>query len=85
MGRRWAMWFLCSAGLISSCSVRGGSFTGAGGIQWVLIAGGTFDDGQVSEKPAHTVTLADFYLPKHEVTVSQFRQFSHSTRSVVWI
>jgi sulfatase modifying factor 1 len=47
----------------------------------VLIRGGTFRMGDVLEEgvrfatPVHDVTLADFHLACHEVTVEQFRTF----------
>jgi len=51
----------------------------------VLIRGGTFEmgdtfgDGEADEKPAHTVTLDDFYLSRKEVTVAEYRLFCEET------
>ncbi|MFN8344203.1 MAG: formylglycine-generating enzyme family protein [Spirosomataceae bacterium] len=46
---------------------------------FVLIKGGTFqmgdDNGAVDERPAHSVTLKDFYVARQEVTVAQFQEF----------
>jgi len=59
--------------------------TSNGGMEWILVRGGTFDigdtfgEGSTDEKPVHRVTLGDFYLSKYEVTVAQFRQFCQST------
>jgi formylglycine-generating enzyme required for sulfatase activity len=48
--------------------VRGGSFTmGCTGEQ----GGDCYDD----EKPAHQVTVSDFYIGRYEVTVRQFKEF----------
>ena len=51
----------------------------------VLIKGGTFkmgtDDATAddSDKPAHDVTLKDFYIDQHEVTNEQYQQFVKQT------
>ena len=49
----------------------------------VLIPGGTFkmgtDDGFPHEGPVHEVTLAPFWMDKHEVTVGEFAKFVEST------
>lgn len=49
----------------------------------VFIRGGTFlmgsNDGESDEKPAHSVTVSDFYLGKYEVTVAEFRAFVENT------
>ena len=51
----------------------------------VLVRGGTFQtgdvfgEGDVLERPVHSVTLTDFYLRRHEVTVAQFRAFVEET------
>jgi formylglycine-generating enzyme required for sulfatase activity len=46
---------------------------------FVLVKGGTFqmgdDNGAVDERPAHAVTLKDFYVARQEVTVAQFQEF----------
>ncbi|MCC6410159.1 MAG: formylglycine-generating enzyme family protein [Saprospiraceae bacterium] len=50
----------------------------------VLIPGGNYEmgsneSGNDDEKPAHQVTISDFYLGKYEVTVAQFRAFVEAT------
>jgi formylglycine-generating enzyme required for sulfatase activity len=49
------------------------------GAPMVLIPGGTFlmgrDDGDPAERPSHRVTLATYYIDRHEVTVRQFDLF----------
>ncbi|MFC1462532.1 SUMF1/EgtB/PvdO family nonheme iron enzyme [Verrucomicrobiota bacterium] len=49
----------------------------------VFIKGGTFpmgsDKGEADEKPVHKVTISDFWMGKHEVTVGEFRQFVEET------
>ncbi len=50
-------------------------------VGMVLIPAGTFEmgspdkQGRVDEQPAHKVFLKDFYIAKHEVTVSRFCDF----------
>jgi formylglycine-generating enzyme required for sulfatase activity len=50
---------------------------------FVRIKGGSFDmgsnDGESDEKPVHRVTLGEYYLSKHEVTVTQFKAFVDDT------
>ena len=47
----------------------------------VLVRGGTFQmgdvfgEGDADERPVHLVTLTNFHLQRHEVTVAQFRSF----------
>jgi formylglycine-generating enzyme required for sulfatase activity len=49
------------------------------GAPMILIPGGSFtmgrDDGEAPEAPAHPVTLAAFYIDKHEVTLRQYALF----------
>ena len=54
----------------------------------VLVKGGTFTMGctneqgtecDTDEKPAHLVTLSDFYMGKYEVTVQAFKEFIEAT------
>ena len=49
----------------------------------ILVEGGTFmmgsNTGVPEEKPAHKVTVSSFYICEHEVTVSEYKQFSSST------
>ncbi len=49
----------------------------------VKIIGGTFqmgdNDGNYTQKPVHTVTLSDFYIGRHEVTVEEFSRFVEAT------
>ena len=50
------------------------------GKEMVLIPAGSFEmgdhlDGIDSSRPVHRVTLDDFYMDIHEVTVGQFREF----------
>ncbi|MBN3036792.1 MAG: SUMF1/EgtB/PvdO family nonheme iron enzyme [Bacteroidales bacterium] len=58
------------------------------GIEMVFVQGGTFtmgctgeqgSDCEDDEKPAHQVTLSDYYIGKYEVTVGQFKQFIDAT------
>ncbi len=48
----------------------------------VFVQGGTFQmgdlfgDGDSDEKPVHSVTVNDFYLSNHEVTVEEYLEFS---------
>lgn len=45
----------------------------------VFVKGGTFtmgsNSGSAQARPAHLVTLSDFYIGKYEVTVAQYRAF----------
>ena len=41
--------------------------------------GDVFDEGSRREKPVHDVTVSDFHLGRHEVTVEQFRAFVDHT------
>src|SRR5206468_930287 len=49
-----------------------------------LIAKGQFlmgdDQGEPNERPAHVVSLDDYYIDKFEVTNQQYREFSSSPR-----
>ncbi len=49
------------------------------GLDMVFVKGGTFqmgdDNGEAYEKPAHFVTISDFYIGKTEITVAQFKTF----------
>ncbi|MDR3217987.1 MAG: SUMF1/EgtB/PvdO family nonheme iron enzyme [Dysgonamonadaceae bacterium] len=60
------------------------------GIDMVYVAGGTFtmgctaeqgNDCYDSEKPAHRVTLSDFYIGKYEVTQAQWKAVMDSNPS----
>jgi formylglycine-generating enzyme required for sulfatase activity len=63
------------------------SLTAAEDIEsgYVLIEGGTFKMGDVfgdgfeNERPVQEVTVSDFYLARHEVTVGSFREFTEET------
>ncbi len=50
----------------------------------VIVKGGTFqmgsNDGEDDENPVHSVTVGDFYMGKHEVTVGEFRKFTDETK-----
>ena len=52
-------------------------------LSFVLVKGGTFqmgdDNGAIDERPAHSVTLKDFYIARQEVTVAQFQAFCKAT------
>jgi formylglycine-generating enzyme required for sulfatase activity len=52
-------------------------------IQMVYVQGGTFkmgdQDGDSDEQPTHAVTLNDFEISSHEISVSQFRAFINET------
>lgn len=45
--------------------IKGGSF----------VMGDIFNEGDENEKPAHQVSLGDFYLARHELTVAEFAAF----------
>ena len=51
--------------------------------QMIFVQGGTFMMGNnekgYNEKPAHNVTVKDFYIDKYEITVSDFRKFIQAT------
>ena len=53
------------------------------GAPMMLVPGGSFtqgrDDGDPSESPSHSVTLATFYIDKHEVTVRQYALYLKET------
>ena len=55
----------------------GRTLAGKGGLQWVLIPGGTYRMGSTAgssdEKPVHGVRVRSFYLGRTEVTVAQYR------------
>jgi formylglycine-generating enzyme required for sulfatase activity len=54
-------------------------------IEFIRVRGGSFRMGDftgrgiAAERPAHAVTVSDFYLGRHEVTVEQFRAFVAAT------
>lgn len=52
-------------------------------LGFALVKGGTFqmgdDNGAVDERPAHAVTVKDFYVARQEVTVAQFQAFCKAT------
>jgi len=65
-----------------TCKVNGLSF------DMIAVKGGTFTMGCTSEqgadcsdneKPAHRVTVSDYYIGKYEVTVAQFEEFVSET------
>ena len=51
-------------------------------LGFALVKGGTFqmgdDNGAVDERPAHAVTVKDFYVARQEVTVAQFQAFGRT-------
>lgn len=51
--------------------------------EMVFVEGGTFKmgsyDGDIDEKPQHTVKLSSFYISKFEITVKQYREFCNAT------
>jgi len=49
--------------------IQGGSFE----------MGDTFGDGGSDEKPPHTVTVSDFEIGRHEVTVGEYLEFVNAT------
>ena len=55
------------------------------GMEFILVRGGTYRMGDFTgrgiaqERPAHTVTVGDFYLGRYEVTVAQYRAFVEAT------
>lgn len=59
--------------------------TARGGMEMVLVRGGTFTMGggeRVWENPAHCVTVSSFLLARHEVTNAQFEAFVRATGHV---
>jgi formylglycine-generating enzyme required for sulfatase activity len=60
----------------------GGDTSGVNAIEMIFVKGGTFLMGctveqdavcKKDERPAHTVTLSDFYISKYEVTFGQWK------------
>ncbi|HAN78383.1 MAG TPA: hypothetical protein DCQ31_11765 [Bacteroidales bacterium] len=55
--------------------------------EMVLVEGGTFQmgsiDGEDDERPIHSVTVADFYMGKYEITVAQYQIFCDATGTVM--
>ena len=55
------------------------------GMELILVRGGTYRMGDFTgrgiaqERPAHAVTVGDFYLGRNEVTVAQYRAFAAAT------
>jgi len=54
-----------------------GKLTFTDGIDLLFVQGGTFTQGsdgliKANEKPAHQVTLSDFYIGKFEITQKQW-------------
>lgn len=53
----------------------------------IYIEGGTFqmgnERGYDSEKPVHKVTLNDFYISQHPITVKQYRLFCEETGKIM--
>ncbi|MBD3288935.1 SUMF1/EgtB/PvdO family nonheme iron enzyme [candidate division KSB1 bacterium] len=46
-----------------------------------FIMGDTFGDGESNERPAHSVTVDDFYILDHEVTNEEYFEFVRETKS----
>jgi len=75
----------CVTDAVESAGVKrtgGADFTDAvSGMEMVFVSGGTFTMGCTDEqkqcataaKPAHSVTVGDFYISRHEVTQKQWR------------
>ncbi|MDR1585548.1 MAG: formylglycine-generating enzyme family protein, partial [Prevotellaceae bacterium] len=76
-----------AASLVTSCEKgngnnnpdlgKTGNLTFNDGIELVFVEGGTYTQGsdgiiKPDEKPAHQVTLSDFYIGKYEVTQKQY-------------
>jgi formylglycine-generating enzyme required for sulfatase activity len=76
-----------SASLFTSCGKdsepenqeqgKTGNLTFSDGIELVFVEGGTYTQGsdgviKADEKPAHQVTLGDFYIGKYEITQKQY-------------
>jgi len=55
------------------------------GLEFILVPGGAYSRGDFSgkglaqERPAHAVSVSDFYLSRTEVTVAQYRAFVQAT------
>jgi formylglycine-generating enzyme required for sulfatase activity len=58
------------------CSGRDGGVDPSGALEWVCIAGGTFNmgsnSGDFDEQPVHSVTIPPFEMLKTEVTARQY-------------
>ncbi len=74
---------ILSALIVLSFSAADGSAQISNPPAMVFVNGGSFmmgsNDGYADEKPAHKVTLSDYYIGKYEVTVAQYRQFCNET------
>ncbi|MBQ7951520.1 MAG: SUMF1/EgtB/PvdO family nonheme iron enzyme [Alistipes sp.] len=75
---------------VETTPVSSDSDSTIGGLDMVFVKGGTFTMGATSEqgadayddeKPAHSVTLSDFYIGKYEVTQAQWRAVMGSNPS----
>jgi formylglycine-generating enzyme required for sulfatase activity/serine/threonine protein kinase len=70
---RFASYTENTAGLnLRMVAVKGGAFT-------MGCTAGQGSDCNDREKPAHRVTVGDYYIGKYEVTVAQFKQFIDET------
>ena len=62
--------------MLFSMSILGFSQTG----KMILVEGGSFDmgssTGDADEKPVHKVTLSSFYICEHELTVSEYMEYT---------
>jgi len=54
-------------------------------VNMILVQGGTYEmgdvlgDGNDNERPTHRVTLSDYFIATHEVTVGEFKAFVKET------
>ncbi len=67
----------CSNDEDYNASGKYGNIDFTDGIEMIFVEGGTFiqgstDIGETHEKPAHEVTLSDFYIGKYEITQKQW-------------
>src|SRR5258706_15558636 len=66
--------------------IAGDGATGPKGMMWVpggeFLMGSDHKLAQASERPAHRVKVAGFWMDRHHVTNAEFRQFVEETRYV---
>jgi len=51
--------------------------------EMILVKGGTYtmgnNNGEDDEKPAHSISISEFYIGKYEITVAQYKRFCKET------
>lgn len=75
--------------LVVSCATEPGTKDAESQLGMIFVEGGEFVMGCTdeqgadcydNEKPEQTVTVGDFYISKHEVTIGEFREFVEATQ-----